>query len=61
MAAFELMLRLEREGFTLTVDPVDDAIVVVPFSRLTEDDQVLIRRWRPHIVAGLRYLPPTCA
>jgi hypothetical protein len=52
--AIRLALDLENRGLTLTVDE-GDVLVVGPRERLTDDDRALIRHWKRHLVAIVRY------
>lgn len=54
-----LHLGLEARGFSLTPD--GDALIVRPFSQLTEEDKRRIRKWKLHLLALLAYEAPTCA
>ena len=53
-----LALELEERGFRMTHEG-DDVLSVQPHERLTRDDCVRIRRWKPHILALLAYTPPS--
>jgi hypothetical protein len=57
LAPFELVLGLERRGFSMRREGGD--LLVVPGRCLTEEDRTLIRRWKTHILALLEYEPPT--
>ena len=52
----ELLLDLERRGFTLFRDAGD--VLVLPGNQLTRDDRRLIRGWKPHLLALLDYQAP---
>jgi hypothetical protein len=52
-----LLLDLESRGFQLTVDD-DGGIVIIPGSRLTDEDRRLVRGWKPHLIALLNYEAP---
>jgi hypothetical protein len=54
LAAVELALDLEQRGFYLRRE-ADDVLLVGPKSRLTEDDYLLIRRWKLHLLAIVTY------
>ena len=56
VAPYLLLLDLERRGFHLRRDGND--IVVLPVSRLTDEDRDGLRRWKPHVLALLAYEPP---
>lgn len=52
--AIRLALDLENRGLALTIAE-GDVLVVGPRDRLTDDDRVLIRRWKRHLVAIVAY------
>lgn len=53
--AVQLLWSLEDRGCTFRVDPTDHAFWIDPVSVVTDDDRVLIRRHKNHIVHLLRH------
>lgn len=53
LAAIRLAWDLEDRGLYLRRD--GDVLSVGPGDRLTDDHRVLIRRWKPHLLALVRY------
>jgi hypothetical protein len=54
--AYRLLLHLEGRGIALEADR--DDLLVGPSSRLTDTDRAAIRRWKPHLLLLVRYVPP---
>ena len=61
IAALRLLWSLEDRGATFRVDPTEHAFWVDPVSVVTDEDRVLIRRYKNHLVFLLRHcdLSPT--
>ena len=59
--ALQLLWSLEDRGATFRVDPTEHAFWVDPVRLVTDDDRVLIRRYKNHLVFLLRHcdLTPT--
>lgn len=55
MAAVELAWSLENRGLHLAIDGAGDVLSVGPGDRLTDTDRAQIRRWKPHLLALVRY------
>jgi len=53
--ALQLLWSLEDRGCTFRVDPTEHAFWVDPISLVTDDDRVLIRRYKNHLVHLLRH------
>jgi hypothetical protein len=53
VAALQLAWGLEDRGLHFSID--GDVLTVGPGDRLTDDDRALIRRWKPHLLALVRY------
>ena len=61
VAALRLLWSLEDRGAKFRVDPTEHAFFVDPVSVVTDEDRVLIRRYKNHLVFLLRHcdLSPT--
>lgn len=55
LAAVRLAFDLEERGLHLRVDDEGTVLSVGPGDRLTDDDRLLIRRWKAHLVAIVAY------
>ncbi len=53
-APYVLILALEARGFTVTRD--DDTLVVEPAERLTDEDCLVITRWKWHLLILVDYV-----
>jgi hypothetical protein len=58
LAAIQLAWSLEDRGVHLESDG-DDVLSVGPGDRLTDADRAAIRRWKPHLLALVRYCSDT--
>ncbi len=56
LPAVELALDLERRGIELWIED-GDALCVGPPDHLTDEDRAALRRWKPHVLALLTYVP----
>ena len=56
-AAFDLALKCEAEGISLTVTPDGKLSADGPDGKLTPQIVADLKRLKPHIVAVLRYVP----
>lgn len=56
LAALRLAWALEERGLHMGVD--GDMLTIGPPALLTDDDRALIRRWKPHLLAIITYIPP---
>ena len=52
-----LAMELEDRGFTLRKEE-PDTLSVQPYQRHTREDCTRIRRWKPHLLALVSYVPP---
>jgi hypothetical protein len=52
-----LALELEKRGFSMAKEE-PDTLNVQPYQRRTADDCARIKRWKPHLLALLTYVPP---
>ena len=56
VAAYLLVIRLEAEGFTLSLDR-DGHLYVAPPGQLAAADVAALREYQPDVIRLLRYVP----